>query len=44
MGPQKKEKHVVDLIKMVKKIVGPQRGQKMKEDKFFVPLLHKLLF
>ncbi len=29
---------------MMKKIVGLQRGQKMKEDKKLVPLLHKLIF
>ncbi len=29
MGPQKKEKYVVDLIKVVKKIVGPQRGKRI---------------
>jgi hypothetical protein len=43
VGPQRKEKHIVDLIKMVKKIMGPQRSQ-TKEDKKLVPLLHKLLF
>jgi hypothetical protein len=32
-SPQRKEKHVVDLIKMVKKIVSPQRGQKNNKGK-----------
>jgi hypothetical protein len=73
VGPQRKKKQLVDLIKMVKKNVGPQRDQKnkkrnellhctiftplvninsgctkkpkkTKEDKKFVPLVHKLLF
>jgi len=34
-APQRKEKHVVDLIKIVKKIVGSQRGQK------FTPLVNR---
>ncbi len=29
MDSQKKEKHVVDLIKVVKKTVGPQRGKRI---------------
>jgi hypothetical protein len=33
VGPQKKEKHVVDLIKMVKKKLGSQRGQKNNKGK-----------
>ncbi len=34
VGPHRKEKHIViDLIKMVKKIVGPQIGQKNKKRK-----------
>jgi hypothetical protein len=33
VGPPKKEKHVVDLIKMVKNIVGPQRGQENNKGK-----------
>jgi hypothetical protein len=32
-APQRKEKHVVDLIKIVKKIVGSQRGQKSNKGK-----------
>ncbi len=43
VGPQRKEKHVVDLIKMVKKTMGPQRGQKARKEKNFciIPyLLH----
>jgi hypothetical protein len=32
VGPQRKEKHiVVDLMKMAKKTMGPQRGQKNKK-------------
>jgi hypothetical protein len=47
VGPQRKKKHVVDLIKMVKKIMGPQRGQKSKKGKeplhytIFTPLVNK---
>jgi hypothetical protein len=29
VGPQRTEKHVVDLVKMVKKTVSPQRGKKI---------------
>jgi len=39
VGSQRKEKHVVDLIKVVKKIVGPQRGKKIfvgQRDKSYV--------
>ncbi len=39
MGSQRKEKGVVDLIKVVKKIVGPQRGKKIdvgQRDKSYV--------
>ncbi len=36
VDPLRKEKHVVDLIKMVKKLVSPQRGQKIRKDLFFV--------
>ncbi len=39
MRSQRKEKHVVDLIKVVKKIVGPQRGKKIfvgQRDKSYV--------
>jgi hypothetical protein len=35
VGPQRKEKHiVVDLIKMVKKSMGSQRGQENKKGKY----------
>jgi len=40
VGSQMKEKHVVDLIKMVKKTVGPQRVQKNKKGK---ELLHCII-
>jgi len=29
VSPQRTEKHVVDLVKMVKKTVGPQRDKKI---------------
>ncbi len=35
-GPTKGKKNVVDLIKMVKKNVGPQRGQKNKKGNEFL--------
>jgi hypothetical protein len=41
VGPQRKEKHVVDLIRMVKKTMGPQKGQKNKKGK---ELLHYTIF
>jgi len=47
VSPQRKEKHLVDLIKMVKKIVGPQRGQNNNKGKYFfhctmfTPLVNK---
>lgn len=47
MGPQRGKKKVVDLIKMVKKSVGPQRGQKSKKGNellhctIFIPLVNK---
>jgi non-homologous end joining protein Ku len=32
-GPTKEKKNVVDLMKMVKKSVGPHRGQKKEKRK-----------
>jgi hypothetical protein len=28
VGPQRKEKHVIDLIKMLKRIMNPEKNQK----------------
>jgi len=40
VGPRRKEKHVVDLIKMVKKTMGPTKGPKKQERERTFALYH----
>jgi hypothetical protein len=40
VGPQRKENHVVDLIKMVKKTMGPQKRPKKQKRKRTFALYH----
>jgi len=45
VGLQRKKKRIIiDLIKMVKKMWVHKEAKRMKEDKNFVLLLHKLFF
>jgi hypothetical protein len=46
VDPLRKEKHVFDLIKMVKKIVSPHKGQKTRKEfsfayTIFTPMVNK---
>jgi hypothetical protein len=42
VGSQRKEKHVVHLIKMVKKTMGPQRRKKIRKEENFCTVSYLL--